>query len=153
MAWQNTLKNLYELRWLDNKTKQKQHMWRCSVWDQNNTTDNAKNNLPQKMMHWKPVINILVLAHGKIVKAQQMSLSGSYWEMQDHLHNDDCPKKIGQLLYLFGWAVQLPSPPLILFSDYTATRCYEKCVFSARSLFFYRVHFDRLKRCLFFVFF
>lgn len=84
-------------------------------------------------------------------KTSTNDLSGSYWEMQDHLHNDYCPKEIGQLLNLFGWAVRLPSPSLVLFSDYTATRCYEKCVFHPCSLlldvyFVYRVLFDRVKR-------
>lgn len=36
-------------------------------------------------------------------------LSGSYWEMQDYLHNNYCPKEIGQL-FLFAWAVVTQSP-------------------------------------------
>ncbi len=57
------------------------------------------------------------------------------------------------LAELYGY----PVPLLYSFSDYTATRCYEKCVFHPFSLhldvyFVYRVLFDRVKRWLIYFF-
>ncbi len=82
-------------------------------------------------------------------KTSTHDLSGSYWEMQDHLHNDYCPKEIGQLLNLFGW-LYAPSPSLVLFWLHSNQMLWKMCVMSRltpfRCVFFYRAHFDRVKR-------
>lgn len=50
-------------------------------------------------------------------KISTNDLSGSYWEMQDHLHNDYCLKEIGQLVWPSCTVTQSPSDTVFLITQ------------------------------------